>query len=489
MGTIRGKLMLVAIVVWIALVSFTPTGAKAGGVVWPKDPDTGEITPQWEKKILKVILPCNETAFPLVVRWAYIWEKKDGFREISGRAYDQHHHYIDGFFYKYGEDVVSGWDSWTLWLWCNDKSELCSDLGGCHSGVTHLVRGSVGSHHVKFKDTPVGQSVIHVQCQIGDFDPKVTETTYVYMPPVDGYPDGDVSIPLYLCSYLARDLDKVSSCSLSVIFPEHVTPFSVQPDSSVDSLFDSFGFLISGDTVSFFGDTGHSIPLDTLIFGIQIAEIQAYVDPSAPLLETEMIEFDSLRSGFYDSLGTPIDSINWIGGEIFIAPYDSIPPIIEPELTFLEDSLFVGDSGAVWDNNDTIPGWVGVGLQELYVDSLGDTLWLGVDWSPIDSLGGFSLIQTMYIDSSFVLRVVAEDYWGNADTLIYINPPLIRGDANGDGSVNLADAVFVVNWLFIGGPAPDPMEAGDANCDGQVNLADAVYIVNWLFIGGPPPGC
>jgi hypothetical protein len=66
---------------------------------------------------------------------------------------------------------------------------------------------------------------------------------------------------------------------------------------------------------------------------------------------------------------------------------------------------------------------------------------------------------------------------------------MIRGDANRSGSVDLADAVFIVNWLFIGGPAPNPLWVGDANCSGGVDLADAVYIVNWLFIGGPPPGC
>lgn len=65
----------------------------------------------------------------------------------------------------------------------------------------------------------------------------------------------------------------------------------------------------------------------------------------------------------------------------------------------------------------------------------------------------------------------------------------LRGDANGDGMINMADAVYLVNWLFIGGPAPNPLWVGDANCSGGVDLADAVYIVNWLFIGGPPPGC
>lgn len=63
------------------------------------------------------------------------------------------------------------------------------------------------------------------------------------------------------------------------------------------------------------------------------------------------------------------------------------------------------------------------------------------------------------------------------------------GDANSDGSVNVADAVFIINYVFKGGPAPDPLENGDANCDGDVNVADGVYIINYVFKGGPEPGC
>jgi hypothetical protein len=29
--------------------------------------------------------------------------------------------------------------------------------------------------------------------------------------------------------------------------------------------------------------------------------------------------------------------------------------------------------------------------------------------------------------------------------------------------------------------------AGDINCDGQANVMDAVYLINWIFRGGPPP--
>ena len=68
-------------------------------------------------------------------------------------------------------------------------------------------------------------------------------------------------------------------------------------------------------------------------------------------------------------------------------------------------------------------------------------------------------------------------------------PSFIRGDANGDGLINIADVVFLVNYLFGGGMPPCPEGAGDANSDGAVNIADVVYLVNYLFGGGPPPSC
>ncbi len=63
----------------------------------------------------------------------------------------------------------------------------------------------------------------------------------------------------------------------------------------------------------------------------------------------------------------------------------------------------------------------------------------------------------------------------------------LPGDADGDGMVNIADVVYLINHIFGGGPPPDPLEAGDANCDGMVNIADVVYLINYIFGGGPPP--
>lgn len=63
----------------------------------------------------------------------------------------------------------------------------------------------------------------------------------------------------------------------------------------------------------------------------------------------------------------------------------------------------------------------------------------------------------------------------------------ICGDANGDGSANVGDAVFLINFVFKGGPSPNPEKIGDANCDGGVNVGDAVYLINFVFKGGPAP--
>jgi len=63
-----------------------------------------------------------------------------------------------------------------------------------------------------------------------------------------------------------------------------------------------------------------------------------------------------------------------------------------------------------------------------------------------------------------------------------------RGDANADGAWNIADAVFVLGYLFGGDPDPACMKASDTNDDGKLNIADAVSLLGSLFGSGPEPG-
>jgi hypothetical protein len=67
--------------------------------------------------------------------------------------------------------------------------------------------------------------------------------------------------------------------------------------------------------------------------------------------------------------------------------------------------------------------------------------------------------------------------------------PFVRGDANDDGSTNIADAVFTLGFLFLGASRPPCEDAADMDDSGILEITDAVFLLNHLFSGGeePPP--
>jgi len=45
-----------------------------------------------------------------------------------------------------------------------------------------------------------------------------------------------------------------------------------------------------------------------------------------------------------------------------------------------------------------------------------------------------------------------------------------------------------VNYVFKGGSAPSPCPAAaDVNCDARVTSSDIIYLVSFVFKGGPAP--
>jgi hypothetical protein len=67
------------------------------------------------------------------------------------------------------------------------------------------------------------------------------------------------------------------------------------------------------------------------------------------------------------------------------------------------------------------------------------------------------------------------------------SPAYRRGDATGEGTVNLTDAVDILAWLFMHGAAPGCLDAADANDDETVDAGDPVYLLFYIFLDGPPP--
>ncbi len=112
----------------------------------------------------------------------------------------------------------------------------------------------------------------------------------------------------------------------------------------------------------------------------------------------------------------------------------------------------------------------------------------GLSIDPDGYLIGTPSTQT---SRNFIARV--EDAMGRWDEVVYTINTIKTyncGDPNYDASVNIGDAVYLINFVFSSGSAPIPVDdAGDANCDNLVNVGDALYIVNHVFKSGPSPCC
>jgi hypothetical protein len=101
-----------------------------------------------------------------------------------------------------------------------------------------------------------------------------------------------------------------------------------------------------------------------------------------------------------------------------------------------------------------------------------------VEIADLDRDGKPDLIVPLSDDSSIAVLLNDTDF---------PQEPFRRGDANDDGTMNIADAIFVLGFLFGGQPEPGCYAAANANNDNSVNIADAIFILGNLFGGGPEP--
>jgi hypothetical protein len=70
--------------------------------------------------------------------------------------------------------------------------------------------------------------------------------------------------------------------------------------------------------------------------------------------------------------------------------------------------------------------------------------------------------------------------------------PFVGGDANADGSHDIADVVFILSYIFNAGEPPACMESADANNSETIDIADPIRLLAFLFSDGsdldPPFG-
>jgi pimeloyl-ACP methyl ester carboxylesterase len=119
-----------------------------------------------------------------------------------------------------------------------------------------------------------------------------------------------------------------------------------------------------------------------------------------------------------------------------------------------------------------------------------------VEWRALDRRSGAELQRGTSIagdDGLVVLTAIrvpkdpgirVEARWPGPD----LDALFRRGDANGDGRMDISDAARTLVVLFVDPAARLACEdAADSNDDGRIDIADASFSLNYLFSGGPAP--
>lgn len=112
-----------------------------------------------------------------------------------------------------------------------------------------------------------------------------------------------------------------------------------------------------------------------------------------------------------------------------------------------------------------------------------------------DNCGAGSDAACLNVDlkpGSYSIVVSSEDQGAMGDFSLVVLPltddnVFSRGDGNGDGVLELTDAIIILNYLFLGGGEPACLEAADSDNDASVSLTDGVLILTYLFRGGNAP--
>ncbi len=129
------------------------------------------------------------------------------------------------------------------------------------------------------------------------------------------------------------------------------------------------------------------------------------------------------------------------------------------------DSVFVDDVKLGFDEYcyNLVDGWVSVGVDP----SVSMTVYYQWSYKPDMGVSNWDLASYVF-----------------ANTLV---PDFVAGNADGEGIVDIDDVVYLIEYIFGGGPAPDPIRSGDADASGSMDIDDVVYLIYYIFAGGPPP--
>jgi hypothetical protein len=204
-------------------------------------------------------------------------------------------------------------------------------------------------------------------------------------------------------------------------------------------------------------DSVVQVPIYLLNTEQTVAAFQLQIPTSDPFI----LRFPD--EGVIDSTGS--DLATWSCGATLLNPDGAIVRIIGSHHIGSEDYIYP-DPGERFL----------LSLNAVLVDTMADTLcnYLGeirvdpLPWSIFSDPLGTSLDWIGY-NGGYVIKCP------------------VCGDADASLGVDIDDVVYLIAYIFSGGPEPDPYESGDADLSGGVDIDDVVYIISYIFSGGHAP--
>lgn len=100
---------------------------------------------------------------------------------------------------------------------------------------------------------------------------------------------------------------------------------------------------------------------------------------------------------------------------------------------------------------------------------------------------GLSDLLTQYLvlyDSTVHTFTIAGEYSNGAPLLLETSLTIHghqSGDLNLDGIVDISDLIYMVEYFFTGGPAPQIMETADLDYNGTVDISDMLVLIEHMF--------
>ncbi|MBN1421102.1 MAG: hypothetical protein JXP34_20185 [Planctomycetes bacterium] len=256
---------------------------------------------------------------------------------------------------------------------------------------------------------------------------------------------------------------------------------------------------IAGNFALAFDSTGRafvSAPVDATTNGVWLADL----DPATPALLVATVPHASGPLAFLPSGDLLVATAGWkIPSDLLVFPSDALEAAIAGEPI---------DAGAARILASDLPGAYGLAVDaagRAFVSESASGSILSVE--PDGAVSTFALpaegvfAAPTYLtlragDGAFragagpaagELAFTSSDFATfNVLTRVVAELHFIRGEVNGDGRIDIADAVWTLGALYGGLPLRIA-DAADVNDDGILDLADPIRLLDHLFRSGEPP--